>query len=440
MANTTERVNLLAELVREIETVSIAWQLGVIALCLALAWITGRLLRPRLERTAAAAKADGGQDALFFGTAGLMRVLVPLVAWVLLILSRIALQPHQPVNLLNVAIPLSSSLVIIRVAFYVLRHALPPSGWLRQSERAIAWTVWIGMALHLTGLLPEIREFLDSLALTLGKQRVSLLNVIEGTISVAITLVGAMWAGRLIEGRLMALQHLDTSLRVVFSKLVKTVLLALAVLIALPLVGIDVTVLSVFGGALGVGLGFGLQKIAANYISGFAILLDRSIKLGDLVTVDGRYGTVARLTARYVVVREFDGTEAIIPNESVITSTVLNHSYSDQSVRVDLTVQVAYGTNLRQALDALQAIAREHPRVQKEPAPAALVRNFGESGIDLDLMVWISDPEAGRGNLRSELNLRIDEVFRQRGFEIPFPQRDLHIVSGALEPAAKGQV
>jgi small-conductance mechanosensitive channel len=141
-----------------------------------------------------------------------------------------------------------------------------------------------------------------------------------------------------------------------------------------------------------------------------------------------------------VVVREFDGTEAIIPNESVITSTVLNHSYSDQSVRVDLTVQVAYGTNLRQALDALQEIAREHPRVQKEPAPAALVRNFGESGIDLDLMVWIADPEAGRGNLRSELNLRIDEVFRQRGFEIPFPQRDLHIVSGALEPAAKGQV
>lgn len=434
MASSTKPVNLLAELVSELETTAIAWQLGVIALCLAAAWGAGRVLRPRLAGALAAARTDGSQDALFFGAAGLLRVVVPLVAWMLLVASRGALHEHQPVNLLNVAIPLSSSLVIIRVAVYALRHALPPSGWLRQSERAITWAMWIGVALHLTGLLPEIREFLDGLAFNVGKDRVSLLNLIEGSASVAITMVGALWIGRMVESRLMGLQHLDTSLRVVFSKLVRTVLLVLAVLIALPLVGIDVTVLSVFGGALGVGLGFGLQKIAANYVSGFAILLDRSIKLGDLVTVDGRYGTVARLTARYVVVREFDGTEAIIPNESVITSTVLNHSYSDRAVRVDLTVQVAYGTNLRQALDTLLDVARNHPRIQTEPPPAALVRNFGENGIDLDLMVWITDPEAGRANLRSELNLSIDEAFRVRGFEIPFPQRDLHIVSGTLEP------
>ena len=434
MGPANERINLLEALVRGVDPASVGWQIAAIAACVALAWAAGWLLRPRLQRALAAARADGGEDALFFGAAGLGRVLVPLVAWALLNVSRMVLQPHQPVYLLNVAIPLASSLVIIRVAMYALRHALPPGAWLRQSERAIAWTMWIGVALYLTGLLPEIRGFLDEIALNVGKHRVSVLNVIEGTASVAITLVGALWAGRLVEKRLMGLQHLDVNLRVVFAKLARTLLLVLAVLIALPLVGIDVTVLSVFGGAVGVGLGFGLQKIAANYISGFAILLDRSIKLGDLVTVDGRYGTVARLTARYVVVREFDGTEALIPNESVITATVLNHSYSSQAVRVDLTVQVAYGTNLRAALDALLEVAREHPRVEQEPPPAALVRNFGESGIDLDLLVWIADPEAGRGNLRSELNLRIDEVFRERGFEIPFPQRDLHIVSGALEP------
>lgn len=433
MDKTADRINLLAELLRDLETTAISWQVGLIALCLALAWGAGRILRPRLERTLAAARTEGGQEALYVGAAGLLRVLVPLVAWLLLVVTRAALQAHQPVNLFNVAIPLSSSLVIIRVVVYTLRHALPPSGWLRQSERAITWAMWIGVALHLTGLLPGIREFLDGLAFNAGKHRVSLLNLIEGSASVAITVLGALWIGRVAESRLMGLQQLDTSLRVVFAKLVRTVLLVFAVLIALPLVGIDVTVLSVFGGALGVGLGFGLQKIAANYVSGFAILLDRSIKLGDLVTVDGRYGTVARLTARYVVVREFDGTEAIIPNESVITSTVLNHSYSDRSIRVDLTVQVAYGTNLRQALDTLLEVARGHPRVQAEPPPAALVRNFGENGVDLDLLVWIADPEAGRGNLRSELNLGIDEAFRARGFEIPFPQRDLHIVTGSLD-------
>lgn len=429
METRTAPVNLLAEVLQEMELASVAWQFGVIAACVAVAWTIGAVLRPRLRHAADAARAEGEQEALFFGAQGLLRVLVPLAAWVLLVIGRLILHRYQAVNLLNVAIPLSSSLVIVRVAVYVLRNISPSGGWVRNSERAIAWTMWIGVALHLTGLLPEIRAFLDEIALDVGSHRVSVLNVIEGSISVAVTLVGALWAGRLVEGRLMGLKHLDVNLRVVFSKLARTALLVFAVLLALPLVGIDVTVLSVFGGALGVGLGFGLQKIAANYISGFAILLDRSIRMGDLVTVDGRYGKVARLTARYVVVREFDGTEALIPNESVITSTVLNHSYSDQSVRVDLSVQVAYGTNLRQALDALVAIATEHPRVQKDPPPAAMVRNFGESGIDLDLLVWIQDPEAGRANLRSELNLRIAEVFRERGFEIPFPQRDLHIIS-----------
>jgi small-conductance mechanosensitive channel len=179
---------------------------------------------------------------------------------------------------------------------------------------------------------------------------------------------------------------------------------------------------------VGVGLGFGLQKIAANYVSGFAILLDRSVKLGDLVTIDNRYGEVTRLTARYVVVKGYDGTEAIIPNESVITSTVINHSYSDRLARVDLSVQVAYATDLRLALETLMATAQASPRVVSNPAPVAVVKSFGESGIDLDLMVWIADPEGGRANLKSDLNLEIYEAFRAKGIEIPFPQREVRIV------------
>lgn len=423
--------NLILDLVSEIETVSIARQLGVILICLGVSWLIARILRPRLQ--SARAQAGVEEEALKFGAAGLDRVLNPAIVWILLLIGRAVLQQHGlPIKLLNVAIPLSSSLVIIRIAVYLLRQAFPTGSWLRNSERAIAWTMWIGAVLHITGLLPHIRAWMDELALPLGAHRISLLNIIEGTFSVTLTIVVAMWIGRLVENRVMALQRMDVSLRVVIAKAAKAVFLTFAVLIALPLVGIDVTVLSVFGGAVGVGLGFGLQKIAANYISGFAILLDRSIKLGDLVTIDSRHGEVTRLTARYVVVRSGDGSEAIIPNESVITSTVVNHSHSDRLARIDLPVQVAYQTDLRLALETLLALARAMPRVVKSPEPVALVKNFGESGIDLELMVFINDPEAGRANLKSELSLQVFDAFRAKGIEIPFPQREVRIVGNPL--------
>ena len=347
--------SLLSDLIASMETVVIAWQLAAIAVCLLGAWLVLRLVKPRLA--AARASAGAGEDALKVGFGGVSIVLFPLTAWVLLLIARWVLHFHHPVHLMKIAIALASSLVIIRIAVYVLRHALPPSVWLRGSERAIAWAMWIGAMLHITGLLPELRGWLDELQLPLGKHDISLLNVIEGTLSVGITILLALWIGRLLERRVMSLSAMDANMRVVLSKLLKMVFLVLAVLIALPLVGIDVTVLSVFGGAVGVGLGFGLQKIAANYISGFAILLDRSIKLGDLVTIDGRYGEVTRLMARYVVVRGFDGTESIIPNESVITSTVINHSYSDTLAQIAIPVQVAYASDLPAALETLRTAA-----------------------------------------------------------------------------------
>lgn len=212
------------------------------------------------------------------------------------------------------------------------------------------------------------------------------------------------------------------------SKLIKAVLIVLGVLTALALVGIDITVLSVFGGALGVGLGFGLQKIAANYVSGFAILLDGSVKLGDLVTIDNRYGEVTRLTARYVVVKSQDGTENIIPNETVITSTVVNHSYTDSKVRVDCAVQVEYGTDVRAAMKLIESLVSQHPRIERDPAPVVVLKSFGESGIDLQFLVWIHDPEAGRANLQSDLYLAVLDAFRVHGIGIPYPQREVRIL------------
>lgn len=431
-----EAHNLLKELIAEIETVSIARQLLVIAVCVLLAWLVQRALQPRLDRARENVAVE--EEAFRVGAGGISRVLFPISLWLLLLIARYLFQGRFAVNLLNIAIPLSSSLVIIRIAVYLLRRVFSPSGWLRSSERAIAWTMWAGAALYITGALPYVREWLDSVVLPFGKHPISLLNIIEGTVSVLLTILVAMWIGRLLEGRVMALAQMDINLRVVISKALKAVFLVIAVLIALPLVGIDVTVLSVFGGAIGVGLGFGLQKIAANYLSGFAILLDRSIRLGDLVTIDQRYGEVSRLTARYVVVKGMDGTESIIPNETVITSTVLNHSYSDRVVRVDVAVQVAYGTDLRKALELLLSTAKANPRVLQTPGPIANVKALGESGIDIDFLVWIADPEQGRGNLKSDLLIAIAEAFHVHGITIPFPQRDIRIVSA--EPDITAQV
>lgn len=426
--------NLLAELIDSLETTSILWQVGAIAVCLLAAWGVLRSVKPYL--VAARDKPGADDDALKMGYAGVSIVLFPLAAWALLLVARWALHFHHPVHLVSIAIALASSLVLIRVAVYVLRHALPQSTWVRGSERAIAWAMWIGAMLHITGLLPELRGWLDQMRLPLGKHDITLLNMIEGTLSVVVTILLALWVGRLLERRVMGLQGMDANLRVVFSKLLKMIFLVLAVLIALPLVGIDVTVLSVFGGAVGVGLGFGLQKIAANYISGFAILLDRSIKLGDLVTIDGRYGEVTRLTARYVVIRGFDGTESIVPNESVITSTVINHSYSDTLAQIVMPVQVAYGTDVPLALEVLRAAATGNERVLREPPPMAVLKNLGESGIDLELVVWIGDPERGRASLRSDLGLAILAAFRDQGIEIPFPQREVRIHAPAAPPPA----
>ena len=258
---------------------------------------------------------------------------------------------------------------------------------------------------------------------------------------IAVLLI-AWWVGRVLEARLMAAHGMDMTLRVTLTKLLRAVLVLFALLVALPAVGIDLTALSVFGGALGVGIGFGLQKIASNYISGFIILFDRSVKIGDLVTVDNRVGEVTTMTARYVVVRSLDGAEAIIPNESMITSIVINHSYSDRLVCVAIPVQISYRSDLDAAMQVLVEAARAHPRALKDPAPGVLITAFAENGINLELGVWISDAHAGKARLRSDIYRVVWREFQARGIEIPCPQREVRLPDDASsrhragEPAA----
>ena len=428
METPTSPSNLIGDLIDSLGTVAMTWQLGAIAACLAGAWLALRLLQPRLA--AARARTSVAEEALRMGFGGVSIVLFPLTAWVLLLIARWVLHFQHPVHLMKIAIALVSSLVIIRIAVYVLRHALPPSTWLRGSERAIAWTMWIGATLHITGLLPELRGWLDELRLPLGKHEISLLNIIEGTLSVGITILIALWIGGLMERRVMEMRTMDANLRVVFAKLLKMVFLVLAVLIALPIVGIDITVLSVFGGAVGVGLGFGLQKIASNYVSGFIILLDRSIRIGDWITADNHYGEVRQITTRYTVVRSLSGVEAIIPNDMLVTATVLNNTYADKQLRLAVKVSVAYSTAIEPVLELLAEIASRHPRVLKEPPPNAIVTALGDNGIELELGFWIEDPEKGRQNLCSEISVAILSEFRTRRIEIPYPQREVRMLPG----------
>jgi small-conductance mechanosensitive channel len=414
--------NLLQKAWIDLHDPQVVWQIAILLACFVLAWVAGRALR------VARVEADGIWK---FGVGGLSRILFPAVALIPLAVSISLLKQWIEVDLLRLFVPLLASLLLVRIFFYLLRHVFARGSIVRTFERTIAVLVWGALVLHVSGLLPEVIDYLDDITFHLGKQKLTLWLVLQGLFWVVITLLAALWLSGAIAARLMRADSLHSSLRVVFARLARSLLVVLAVLIVLPLVGIDLTVLSVFGGAVGVGLGFGLQKIASNYVSGFIILLDRSIRIGDLITADKFYGEVKNITTRYVVVHGLDGREAIIPNEMLITTTVLNHSYSNRQVALTIQVQVGYKGDPERAMRLMEEAARKHPRVLADPPPKAFLARFADSGIELELGVWIGDPEIGTLGIRSELNLAIWRAFQEAGIEIPYPQREVRILPGA---------
>ncbi|QBJ76880.1 mechanosensitive ion channel family protein [Aquitalea sp. USM4] len=358
------------------------------------------------------------------------RLVLPLVALVSMLLCIMGwmMVMHTRPHLLPLFTAMLFWLGVIRLFTAVMRQALPQGKFERNSEHFIATVLWLGFVSWAIGFDEVMLDWLQSVSFSVGKSRLDLLTILNAMLWVSIIVVVALWVSRVIEARVMALKHMDLSLRIVFAKMARTLLIVVAVLIALPVVGIDLTVLSVFGGAVGVGLGFGLQKIASNYVSGFIILLDRSIRIGDRLMVDNRVGYVTRITSRYVVLKSADGSEALVPNDALISNTVINQSYSDKSMWISLPIQVDYGTDLDQALAVLRESA-VNPRVKTDPAPAAFVTAFADSGINLELGIWVKDPENGFMGLRSEIYLAIWRRFKELGIEIPYPQRDVRIVS-----------
>ncbi|HWT53448.1 MAG TPA: mechanosensitive ion channel domain-containing protein [Rhodocyclaceae bacterium] len=415
--------SIAAQLIRDLQNPDTIWQALILLLVFAIAKFCERSVRGNDKLM------EGRGRAARLGHGGLKRLIFPLAAVLLTALARESLRAVMHVNLFSLAIPLLFSLAVIRFVFFVLRVTFNQSPWMRNFELAFSTVVWGVVALHILGLLPAVVDLLEAVSFSAGKQRLNLWMILQGGLLVAATLLLSLWFGNVIDNRLVHASGLDNNLQVAFSRLAKAVLILLAVMIALPAVGIDLTALSVFGGALGVGLGFGLQKIASNYVSGFIILLERSIRIGNIITVGADKGKVAKITTRYTVLRAGNGVESLIPNELLVSGTVQNETYSDTSVRYVLAVQAGYQDDPEQVIALLERIAKEQAQIAATPEPKAFFTAFADSGINFELLYWLESPDINAQQVRSSLNRAIWKAFGEAGFSFPYPQREVRLLS-----------
>jgi small-conductance mechanosensitive channel len=295
--------------------------------------------------------------------------------------------------------------------------------------KLIAWTAWLLAALIIVDLLEPMIAVLDAAAIRIGNDSISLWDVVRSTIALAVLLSIALYLTTLIESRIRTSQTLSPTVQVLFTKSLKMVLISLAVIVAINSVGIDLTALAVVGGLLGVGIGFGLQKIVSNLISGVILLVDKSIKPGDIISVSGTYGWVTALGGRYVSVVTRDGVEHLIPNETLISEPVENWTHTQRRTRLKVDVGVHYDSDLRQVIGLCEDAALATTRVLPEPAPKCLFIEFGDSALKLQLRFWIGDAQNGVQNVKSDVLLEIWQRFKDQGVRVPYPQRDLHVRS-----------
>ena len=356
------------------------------------------------------------------------KIVNPIIFSIIILISSYILNVYQDTNLLDIAQILAMALILIRLVVYLVRYILQPNPLLNAYENILSFILWIFVALYLFGILKPILNTLESITFSFGEKDFSILLVIQLLIGIFVSIIVAMTLGRFIENRLMKINQLSLNGRVMINKVLRIALYVIAVVIALDTIGLDLTFLSVFGGAFGVGLAFGMQKIASNYISGFTILLDKSVQIGDILTIGEHYGIVNSIQSRYTVLRKLDGVEVIIPNETLIAENIVNHTSSDRKVRVAIDIQIGYNSSVDEATKIMLSCCNAQERVIKEnPEPTVYLMNFGESGIDLKLVFFILDAEEGTYRLRSDINKEIWKQFTEKNIEIPFPQRVIHI-------------
>ena len=392
--------------------------LSAFAACVALSALAVWLLR----------KALAGQElSVLLGKRLFDGVLFPALLLGLTFVARLLLTDDHPLALFGILLPVCTSLALIRLGVKVLQAAFGQAPFVRVLERTISWVAWFAVVLWVTGVLPLLLDELDQIHWKVGTSTLSVRTLLEGLLTAGAVLIVTLWVSAALESRLLrSATGSDLSLRKVISNSVRALLMFVGVLLALSSAGIDLTALSVLGGAVGVGIGFGLQKLAANYVSGFVILAERSMRIGDMVRVDGFEGRITDIKARYTVIRALSGREAIVPNEMLITSRVENLSLADPKVAQTTQVAVAYNSPVDEVVQLLEAACTAQPRVLAEPAPAACLANFGADGLEFTVTYWIADPENGPLKLKSDINRAILQALKAQQIEIPFPQRVLH--------------
>src|SRR5579864_7536114 len=393
------------------------WQVAILLVTLAIAWLLARLLRRTLDT-----RSESRYQTLRFGAESLRKALFPLLGGILVWIAQAITAQFMHTSLLDLALVPLFGIGLIYIVFYVARRVLSRDGQahtlLFLVETVVSIVVWIGMGLTVMGIQDDVIAWMGSVRFRVANAHMTLLSLTTGLLWVCVTMIVAMWLGAALEDRLMRSATLDGTLKVVLARVGRALLILAAILISLSLVGIDVTVLGVFGGALGVGLGFGMQKIASNYVSGFIILIDRSLRIGDTINVTGLQGMVTQIRTRYTVVRGLDGIETLIPNEKLITDVVQNQSSYLTRGYSKAAVQIAYTSDLDQVMTLLAQAAADVPRVLREPAPTPFLVGFGPDGVNLELGFWIEDAASGTGGVRSTVNRNIWRLFSKHGITI----------------------
>ncbi len=409
-------------------------QLAVAAAGFLVALLTGHYLQQRLRPMVSPGGVTGlSRTAMRTG----ILALIPLLWWLTLLAASAWLRRRgHPTDVMHLVVILVGAFALIRMGVFVLRHSFSPGSKLKAWEWSLTVTIWGLVSLHVLGLLPAVTEVLEEYALMLGSTRISLYMVTSFVLSIALLSPIALWLTNGIQALLRRTDSLDDSFKLVLSKLARFLLLTLAVVVAMVTAGIDLTALAVFGGALGVGLGLGLQRIVSNFVSGIILAFEESVRPGDVISVGDTFGVVRGLHARCIEVHDRDGKDILIPNEMLLTSEIINWSHGDRNVRYRLPVQISYQNDPETAMAIMEQAARDTARVLTDPPPAARLMGFGDNGINLELRLWVNDPENGVNNVRSDAYVRIWHAFRAAGISIPYPQRDVRLIPERAAMAA----
>lgn len=420
--------DLYAELFGNITLTQLLKQFIVIIICIASGWELSRWLRKLFSIT------DSHYKMMQIGIKSFIHVLSPILILTLLLLAKLLMiKLYLPVTLWEIMMPLMISQVVMHSVFYVLRRIFvkesTAGAFLQLFEKVFATLILCCVLLYITGFWPDVINYLDITQFPLGRHKTSLLTILQAIASVLITLIIALWIGALLEERLMKFNTMHLSLRTVVVRLSRAILILIAILVSLSLVGIDLTILSVFSGALGVGLGLGLQKIASSYVSGFVILFERSLAIGDMVNVDRYFGKVTQINTRYTIIEGLDGIESVLPNEIFMSSPVQNYSLNKKIIRMAANVTILYQDDIESILTLLEKATISVKRVATQIPPQALLIKIGNNGLDLEIGFWITDPENGRLNVLSDVNKVIWRVFKKYNIKVAHSTLDLRLIN-----------